>query len=331
MLDRGARDTRRRRCRRASGRLRRLASFRWPKRRHLLLPVVWDTRPRRRLAALAAERECALRNRSHRAGTPCEARTPRTIHDILRAQMREIAAAGIDTVIVSWWGPGSPEDARLTTILQAARAAGLGVAVHVEPYPGRTPADLAEPLEALAAQGVTDFYLYDSTALGRRRLGCAQCPRCGSCVCSPTRACPEKRRQAASTGSIRTTSTSTTVRPSRACAPRHAGSGSSAPRPVGPGYDAHRATGDPRVKSRADGATYDRMWRGAIRAGADLVTITSYNEWHEGTQIEPARNVGAPYASYDGAWGEHGRAAERAYLMRTAVWAQRYRAAGARP
>ena len=53
---------------------------------------------------------------------------------ILRAQMREIAAAGIDTVIVSWWGPGSPEDARLTTILQAARAAGLGVAVHVEPY-----------------------------------------------------------------------------------------------------------------------------------------------------------------------------------------------------
>ena len=45
------------------------------------------------------------------------------------------------------------------------------------------------------------------------------------------------------------------------------------------------------------------MWRGAIRAAADVVTITSYNEWHEGTQIEPAPAVGAPYESYDGAYG----------------------------
>ena len=40
-----------------------------------------------------------------------------------------------------------------------------------------------------------------------------------------------------------------------------------------------------------------------MRAAADIVTITSYNEWHEGTQIEPAQAVGAPYASYDGAYG----------------------------
>ena len=46
---------------------------------------------------------------------------------------------------------------------------------------------------------------------------------------------------------------------------------------------------DLRVKPRRDGATYDAMWRAAIRSSADGVTITSYNEWHEGTQIEPAR------------------------------------------
>ena len=67
------------------------------------------------------------------------------------------------------------------------------------------------------------------------------------------------------------------------------------------------------------------MWRGAIRAAADVVTITSYNEWHEGTQIEPASAVGAPYESYDGAYGLRGRAAQRAYLDRTAMWAARYR------
>jgi hypothetical protein len=65
------------------------------------------------------------------------------------------------------------------------------------------------------------------------------------------------------------------------------------------------------------------MWRGALKAGADLVTITSYNEWHEGTQIEPARARGRGYLSYDGAWGLRGRAAEHAYLHRTAYWVRR--------
>jgi glycoprotein endo-alpha-1,2-mannosidase len=88
---------------------------------------------------------------------------------------------------------------------------------------------------------------------------------------------------------------------------------------VGPGYDAWQATGDMRVKPRRNGATYDSMWRAALHAGADLVTITSYNEWGEGTQIEPAGH-GGRYESYDGAYGLYGRAARRAYIMRTAYW-----------
>ena len=68
------------------------------------------------------------------------------------------------------------------------------------------------------------------------------------------------------------------------------------------------------------------MWDRAIRAQPDIVTITSYNEWHEGTQIEPARAVGPPYLSYEGAYGLNGKAAERAYLDRTAYWVKRLRA-----
>ena len=244
---------------------------------------------------------------------------------VVRDQMNEIADAGVDTIIVSWWGPGSVEAARLPAVARAARAAGLRVAAHIEPFAGRTAASLEPELRRLMDAGITDFYLYDS-------IGAADA---------------DWRVLNRSLGGARLFAN--TALPGKALAGGFAGlytydvyvyDGSSFPRvcasarqrgllcapSVGPGYDASRATGDPRVKRRAGGATYDRMWRAAVRAAADIVTITSYNEWHEGTQIEPARAVGAPYLSYEGAYGLVGRAAQRAYLTRTAEWARRYRA-----
>src|SRR5207253_1515190 len=106
---------------------------------------------------------------------------------------------------------------------------------------------------------------------------------------------------------------------------------------VGPGYEATRATGDARIRPRLDGRTYDAMWQAAILALPDRVTITSYNEWHEGTQIEAAREQpvrarvlsSSPvehfaYDNYDGAYGLHGKTAPDAYLERTAVWAKAF-------
>src|SRR5262249_7156335 len=109
----------------------------------------------------------------------------------------------------------------------------------------------------------------------------------------------------------------------RFCAEAHARGLLCAPS-VGPGYDAQRGSGDPVVKPRRKGATYDAMWRAAITAHADPITITSYNERHEGAPIQPAAAAchhGAyRYISYDGAWGLHGVAAETSYLGRTRYW-----------
>ena len=59
------------------------------------------------------------------------------------------------------------------------------------------------------------------------------------------------------------------------------------------------------MRPRLDGQKYDRMWKTAFGAEADLVTITSYNEWQEGSQIEPAQ-AQADRPGYDGAWGRPG-------------------------
>jgi glycoprotein endo-alpha-1,2-mannosidase len=51
--------------------------------------------------------------------------------------------------------------------------------------------------------------------------------------------------------------------------------------------------------------------------------VTSFNEWHEGTQIEPARaftTEARTYLDFDGAYDKTGVAAQTAYLDRTAYW-----------
>jgi hypothetical protein len=65
-----------------------------------------------------------------------------------------------------------------------------------------------------------------------------------------------------------------------------------------PGWDETRVQ-PPRPGAklfpRRDGALYEESWRGAVASNPDLITITSYNEWFEGTQIEPSASYGRKY------------------------------------
>ena len=243
---------------------------------------------------------------------------------VVDAQLREIAGAGVGVVIASWWGRGSLEDARLPLLVEAAARHGLQVAAHIEPYAGRTVASTEADIEHLRGLGITDFYVWASVALpdaawadmnlrlegvrtfantnlaGRAAAGGFDGVYTYDVLLFDGTLFPRLCSQARKLGLL--------------CAPS-----------VGPGYDARRATPDTRVKPRRRGSRYDQMWRGALKARADLVTITSYNEWHEGTQIEPARAKGRGYLSYEGAWGRRGRAAETAYLDRTGFWVERFR------
>jgi hypothetical protein len=244
---------------------------------------------------------------------------------VLDAQMREIREAGVDQVITSWWGWGSPEDLRLPAILRAADAYGISVGVHVEPYEGRTPASVAADAEHLRTLGITDVYVYRAQDV----------PAAEWAALAPARAAGMRLWGqtglvgfAAAAGFDGVYTYDTVVyggqRFGRLCEQARRKQLLCAPS-VGPGYDARIAVGDVRVKLRRRGRTYDAMWKAALAARADVVTITSYNEWHEGSQIEPARAARDGYLGYDGAWGLRGKAAERAYLDRTAYWSDRFR------
>jgi glycoprotein endo-alpha-1,2-mannosidase len=239
---------------------------------------------------------------------------------VLDRQMAEIAATGVDEVVSSWWGWGSLEDERLPAVIAAANAHGLEVAVHLEPYPGRTLTTLEQDVDHLKEFGIYEFYVYEPQDLpvsDWKQLTSSE---------------PDVRFFAqtalpgfAAAGGFAGLYTYDILvyggrTFGRICAEARALHLLCAPS-VGPGFDSFRATGDPRVKPRRNGATYDAMWSAALAAQADLVTITSFNEWNEGTQIEPASTTPrSGYLTYAGTYGVHDRAAAYAYLARTAYW-----------
>jgi glycoprotein endo-alpha-1,2-mannosidase len=237
---------------------------------------------------------------------------------VLRAQMHDIASTGVDEVVSSWWGRNSPEDERLPAVIRAAKRWGLRVAIQLEPYDGRTVESIGSDIAYVRALGIHDVYIYRSNDfLAEAWWEVTRQPN-GVRLFAQTNRVGFAARAGFAGFYTYDILLYDGAKFDRLCAQAHAAGILCAPS-VGPGYEAAAATGDTRVKPRLDGGTYDSMWRAANDAGADIVTITSYNEWSEGTQIEPAGH-GGRYESYDGAYGLHGRAAARAYITRTRYW-----------
>jgi glycoprotein endo-alpha-1,2-mannosidase len=92
---------------------------------------------------------------------------------------------------------------------------------------------------------------------------------------------------------------------------------------VAPGYNDTRIRpwNHRNTREREKGGYYDRMFEAAIGIHPEVIAITSFNEWHEGTQIEPAIPKKVDNYQYE----DYLPLPSEWYLDRTAYWLEKFR------
>ena len=307
----------------------------------------------------------------------------------LRQQLRELRAAGVTAIVASWWGRAGVSagdsqgvltgDAVALALEAAAAVGGIGVALHLEPYQGRSAESLAADLAHLAAAygahpglhrsggGRPVFFVYDSYHLPPAEWRRLLAPGGDLSV----RGGPadgvflglwleaghgEELRAGGFEGGYTYFaadgfSHGSTVARWPALAAEAARLGLLFVPSVGPGYDDTRIRpwNSHNTRPREGGAYYARMWRAALAVAPGAVSITSANEWGEGTQIEPAvpraidvdalapRGLALPHATREALrlrlrdrYEDYGEGGADLYMRLTRGFAEELRA-GARP
>ena len=79
-----------------------------------------------------------------------------------------------------------------------------------------------------------------------------------------------------------------------------------------PGYDDTKIRKPGLAVDRFDGNLYRIQWQRAIEADPHWVLVTTFNEWHEGSEIEPSAELGQKYLDLTAEFAERFKATPRA-------------------
>ncbi|HET6861131.1 MAG TPA: carbohydrate-binding protein, partial [Streptomyces sp.] len=259
--------------------------------------------------------------------------------------MKWVRDSGAGVIVYSWWGRGGYEDGLARGVLDAAQKEGVKVAWHIEPYAERTGASVASDVDYLNAAygshpafyrsaehgGKPAFYVFESlrttdwSALDRVTPA--------NIVLAQT---TDTTKIAHFSGLYTYDGIAGATAPGWKQAGDYARANNLIWAPsVAPGYIDDRAVPGNTTPTlgRDNGGTYDKEWNNAldpaIGGSPAWVSVTSFNEWHEGSTIEPAASnppAGHGYLTYSGAYGKTGAAAETAYLDRTKHWTAAFEA-----
>lgn len=269
---------------------------------------------------------------------------------VVRRHMEQMSAAGIGIVAVTWWKQRDIGNESLPVIFDEAARAGLKVCFQIEPYPGRKAASVREDVIWLSklygghkayyrVGGKPLFFCYDSYLTSPEDWATVFSPSGANTI----RNTPEDvvaigllvglgdrndLKEAGFDGfytyfaadGFTEGSTSTNwpelnrwvVENDMIFIPC-----------AGPGYlDARvRPWNGSNTRDREGGLYYERMFGAAIGSGAEFIGVTSFNEWHEGTQIEPA----VPFANGIFTYLDYSPDAPDFYLRKTAELVRKFK------
>lgn len=243
--------------------------------------------------------------------------------------------AGVGVIITSWWGRGSYEDQAVPALLDGAATYGIKVAFHIEPYDGRTADGLVSDVQYLYERYGSHPAFYRTTGQSRwsaddRSKGLffvwaigAPDTKSPSVQADYWRAALDQIHALPDGGIVIGNSTQPDwvdgghfdglYNYATLHLETEGGFAWAQGLPPGawyvpsviPGMSARRI-GYPEntYVPRQNGITYVGQWNAALGTGVEpqMVTITSFNEWHEGTLIEPAAagaNNGRGYSYTD--------------------------------
>ncbi|MBM4028107.1 MAG: hypothetical protein FJ280_22335, partial [Planctomycetes bacterium] len=237
-------------------------------------------------------------------------------------------AAHVDTLIVSWWGHGDYTDRVMPRILDACARHGLRACIYYErvpkPQTAETAAkDIIRVLEKygghqahLKAAGKPVVFIY-GRAVGE--LGLMGWLQVGKLVNAGYRGGAALIGDQFSYGAARVfdgVHTYNTAGSLAGQSPAEARTWAVAAYPswvqlaegadkigtltVIPGYDDTKIRQPGLAVERFDGELYRIQWEQAIAADPHWVLITSFNEWHEGSEIEPSLEHGRQYLEATG-------------------------------
>lgn len=289
---------------------------------------------------------------------PYSSKDPMIINDHLR-QMR---AAGVGVIVLSWYPPGKadnegiPSDSIVPILLNAAAKYKLKVTLHVEPYKGRDDYTLHNDVKYIidtygkhkafykyrAADGriLPMLYIYDSYQTSAESWAQLMTPGGSHSVRNTPYDCifiallvEMNHRQYIDTGGFDgfytyfatdkfTYGSTWRFWPQLKSIAEQ--TDSLFIPSVGPGYidTGVRPWNGGNTRLRDNGNYYRNSWKAALQTNPRIVSITSFNEWHEGTQIEKA----IPKSVYGLLYKDYSPNSPGFYLKLTKEYAEKFAA-----
>jgi glycoprotein endo-alpha-1,2-mannosidase len=263
--------------------------------------------------------------------------------------------AGVGVIVSSWWGRRSIEEKAVPLLLEMGERYGIKVAFHLEPYGGRTARTLVSDVEYLYRAYGAHPAFFRTTEPSRwspddrpKGLFFLWASRYSGLEQPPVQAdywqeamdtihglpdgglvlADEIGSGWAEAGHFDGSYSYALLGADEAAPYRWARGlppGTWFVPGVNPGFSAVRIGYEASTYvAREDGAAYDLRWEALLNSGVEpnLVTITTFNEWHEGTQIEPAAVGMTNGRGYT--YEDYGRLPPEGYLIRTHDWVVRF-------